>query len=266
MLRQGSGEPIVLFHGILGSERMWRGVVPLLALHNDAIAPTALGHAGGPPPLRRPARIVDVIDDAERVLDSLGLPTAHLVGNSMGGWVAIELARRGRARSVCAFSPAGFWDPAAEGIPRAVSRLRRTIRDARRGRPLMPILSQSGRFRRWAMQLNAVHADRMTAAQVVGAVDDLLGCVVAQDLLATTEGIAPFDRPPCPMTLVWAARDRVLPMKDISPYARRLLPEARYLVLDDVGHVPMFDDSALVARTILESIEGLSAPMATGTV
>src|ERR1700722_12595198 len=75
MLRQGSGEPIVLFHGILGSERMWSGVVPLLPLHNDAIAPTALGHAGGPPPLRRPARIVDVIDDAERVLDSLGLST-----------------------------------------------------------------------------------------------------------------------------------------------------------------------------------------------
>jgi pimeloyl-ACP methyl ester carboxylesterase len=261
MIRQGSGDPIVLFHGILGSERMWRGVVPLLARHHDTIALTALGHAGGPPALRRPARIVDVIDDAERALDSLGLETAHLVGNSMGGWVAIELARRGRARSVCAFSPGGFWGAPTTGTPRAVARLRRTIRDAQRGRPLLPFLARSGRFRRWAMQLNAVHGDRMTAAEVVGAADDLLGCAVAQDLLSTTESIAPFDRPPCPMTLVWTARDRVLPLSESSALARAGLPEARYLVLDDVGHVPMFDDSALVARTILDSI-GLGVPLA----
>ncbi len=254
MLRQGSGDPLVLFHGILGSERMWRGVVPHLAPHHDTIALTALGHSGGSVPLNRPARIVDVVDDAERLLDSLGLQTAHLVGNSMGGWIAIELARRGRARSVCAFSPAGFWDTAAKGSDRAAVALRRTIRDTRRGRPLLPLLARSGRFRRWAMQLNAAHGDRMTAADVVGAADDLLGCAVAQDLLATTESIAPFDRPPCPMTLVWSARDRVLPIAACSPPARTTLPDARYLVLDDVGHVPMFDDPALVARTILSSL------------
>jgi pimeloyl-ACP methyl ester carboxylesterase len=254
MLRQGSGDPLVLFHGILGSERMWRGVMPHLALHHDTIAPTALGHAGGSRALTRPAAIADVIDDAERLLDSLGLQTAHLVGNSMGGWVAIELARRGRARSVCTFSPAGFWDPETTQTHRAVVKLRRTIRDARRGRFILPLAARSGRFRRWAMQLNAVHGERMSAADVVGAADDLLHCTVAHDLLGTREWIAPFDRLPCPMTVVWAARDRVFPIAPSSDRARTTLPDARYVVLDDVGHVPMFDDPGLVARTILSSI------------
>jgi pimeloyl-ACP methyl ester carboxylesterase len=254
MLRLGSGEPLVLFHGILGSERMWRAVLPHLAYRCDAIAPTALGHSGGTPAVRRPTRIVDVIDDAERLLDSLGLQTAHLAGNSMGGWVALELARRGRARSVCTFSPAGFWEPGAGRPHRASVALRRTIRDTRRGRPLLPILAQSSRFRRWAMQLNAVHGDRMSAADVVGAADDLLECAVAHDLLGTSESMAPMGRAPCPMTLVWSAGDRVFPVNVISPRARSYLPDARYLVLDEVGHVPMFDDPALVARTIIGSM------------
>ena len=54
MLRQGSGEPLVLFHGILGSERMWAHVVSRLAAHHDTVAPTALGHRTGNPASVRP--------------------------------------------------------------------------------------------------------------------------------------------------------------------------------------------------------------------
>jgi pimeloyl-ACP methyl ester carboxylesterase len=50
-----------------------------------------------------------MVDAAERYLDECGLDRPHLAGNSMGGFVAIELARRGRAASVCALSSAGFW-------------------------------------------------------------------------------------------------------------------------------------------------------------
>ena len=49
------------------------------------------------------------MDDLERLLDELGLAKAHLAGNSLGGWAALELARRGRALTVCALSPAGAW-------------------------------------------------------------------------------------------------------------------------------------------------------------
>src|SRR5689334_8577002 len=110
MLREGSGEPLVLLHGILGSEGVWRGVVPLLAGDFDAIATTALGHRGGLEPAERPLTIAQLVDGAERQLDELGLDRPHLAGNSLGGWIALELARRGRARTVCALCPAGFWD------------------------------------------------------------------------------------------------------------------------------------------------------------
>ena len=151
MLRQGSGEPLVLLHGVLRSERSWSHVVPLLATRHDVIVPTALGHNGGHPVTERPAsmeHIIDdaerpasmehIIDDAERLLDELGLEQAHLAGSSMGGWMAIEPARRGRARSVCALSPAGVWDGDWEDKQRVFELLSTAVRDTRRSRAKLP--------------------------------------------------------------------------------------------------------------------------------
>jgi pimeloyl-ACP methyl ester carboxylesterase len=252
MLRKGEGPPLVLLHGVLGGERMWRNVIPVVAAHHDTIAPTALGHRGGNVASERPVRIAHVIDDAERLLDDLRIDRAHFAGNSMGGWVAIELARRGRALSVCAFSPAGCWPEGAGDKGRAAAALRATVRDARRGRFVLPLLARAPSFRRWAMQLNAAHGDRLEAAEVVALVDDLLGCRVGKDLLSTTEALAPLDPLPCPITLAWAEGDRVLPLRSHGARAREIMPAARFMVLKDVGHVPMFDDPDLVARTVLE--------------
>lgn len=256
MLREGSGPPLVLFHGVLGGERMWRRVVPLLAPHHDTIAPTALGHRGGRTAGTRPATVAHVIDDAQRTLDELKIDRAHLAGNSLGGWVALELARRGRARSVCAFSPAGLWRPGGGegGTSRAVRALRRTMRDTRRGRALLPLLGRFSAFRRWAMKTNAVHGDRISAQDLEELADDLLGCRIGEDLLNTSEAIAPMSPLPCHVTLAWSAHDRILPVDINGTLARETLPDARFLVIDDVGHVPMFDAPDRVARMILETI------------
>src|SRR5882757_3383332 len=101
--------PLVLLHPFLLSGIVWQDVVPLVSSHHQVFTPTLLGHSGGPQVERRPATIWDVIDAAEAYLDDNGLLRPHLAGNSLGGFVAIELARRGRAASVCALSPAGFW-------------------------------------------------------------------------------------------------------------------------------------------------------------
>src|SRR5690606_20547675 len=98
MLREGQGEPVVLLHGVTCSKNVWQKVVPLLSPHYEVFAFTALGHQGGTA-AKSGTGIQDVIDDAEATLDQLQLDRPHLVGNSMGGWVAIELARRGRASS-----------------------------------------------------------------------------------------------------------------------------------------------------------------------
>jgi len=252
MLRQGSGEPLVLLHGVTGGEGMWEDVIPVLATHHDTVALTALGHRGGSQVASRPVKMKDVIDDCERSLDELGFDAIHLAGNSMGGWMALELARRGRARSVCALSPSGTWPPGGgNASPR--HGLRDVARDARRARPLLPLLLVSKRMRRYAMRKNAVHGERMSRRAILARTDDLLGCMVLDDILDTHEFLEPLDPPPCPIAICWGERDRVLPLKDNGERARKLVPKARFLVLDDVGHVPMFDDPQLVASTILDT-------------
>src|SRR5437763_4524302 len=75
------------------------------------LVPTLPGHAGGPPlPSERTARLL--AHGVEQAMDDAGFGTAHLVGNSLGGYVALQLAARGRARTVVAVAPHGGW---AEG-------------------------------------------------------------------------------------------------------------------------------------------------------
>lgn len=251
-LRAGSGSPLVLLHGVTGSARMWQQVMPLLAPHYDVVATTALGHRGGPAleAATGPTQIRDIVDDAERSLDRLGFGRVHLAGNSMGGWVALELARRGRALSVCALSPAGVWQ--AGGQHRASHKLRSARNSSRAARWLLPLLAHSARFRRWALRDNAANGERVPREELLEMIDDMLGCAVAEDLLRTNEALAPLE-PSCPVTLAWCGEDRLFPVHLHRAQAEALVPHARFTILRGVGHVPMLDDAELVARTILES-------------
>ena len=121
---------LVLLHPLgMSGETAWQELVPLLSHSHQVHTPTALGHRGGPPVQRRPVTMTDVVDAAERYLDEHGLDRPHLAGNSMGGYMAIELARRGRAATVCALSPPGFWS-AGDGLqePRHLRVLKETER------------------------------------------------------------------------------------------------------------------------------------------
>src|SRR5258708_11657711 len=94
----GSGEPMLLLHPFILSQTVWKRVAPLIAdTGYEVFAPTMVGHNGG----ARGSLLLDIAtmaDDVERRLDALGWGTAHIVGNSLGGWVSFGLERRGRAR------------------------------------------------------------------------------------------------------------------------------------------------------------------------
>lgn len=252
--------PLVLLHGVTMSAKAWQNVTPLLTAHHEVVALTALGHRGGPPPTRRPARISDLVDAAERALDDLGLEQAHLAGNSLGGWMAIELARRGRAHTVCALSPAGFWTAGAPGQTAGVKKLRRMLTLARLTPQLQPLAMHSALIRRIALRDIARRGDRLAPAQAIDAARDLLECVVADDLLGTHDQITPLDPAPCPITLAWSERDAILPVDINGKIARERIPKAHFEILPEVGHVPMIDNPALVAHTILTSTGALARP------
>lgn len=241
--------PLLLLHGVTNSASIWDDVAPLLRDDFDLIVPTAAGHHGGAPVVGA-ASISGLIDETERLLDARGLDTVHVAGSSMGGWMAIELARRGRARSVCALSPAGFWTAGTADETHATSTIRRGRTLARASRPLAPLVMRSGRARRLALRDAAEHAERLSPAQAVAIIDDLVHCTVAPDLLGTTEHIETLDPVPCPVTIAWSAHDRIFPPHVNGATARRVIPGATYLELPGVGHVPMIDDPELCASTI----------------
>ncbi len=259
MLRAGHGQPVVLLHGVGASERIWRAAIGHLEPDHDVIAFTAPGHRGGPtaPP---GIGIPGIVDHAEHTLDELGLDRPHLAGNSMGGWVALELARRGRAASVCALSPGGCWDRSVGGQRPPLRRIRRGMRLARLTRWALPFLARSAAMRRFGLRDAAEHGDRYSPGELVEFVDDMLGCGACHDLLRIDDELAPFVGDPCPITLAWSEFDRVLPIERDGERARRLVPTATWQVLAGTGHVPMIDDPALVAETIRQTVARANRP------
>lgn len=246
---------LVLLHGLTASAAGWRDVVPLLSQHFTVHAPTALGHRGGPPALRRPITADDIVDWAVEYLDAHGLSRPYVAGHSLGGFVAIELARRDRAAAVCALAPGGFWSD-GDGL-RA-----QTMAKVQGGsgltliRPVLPLMMRIAPLRRvFFMQYGACHAERVSAERAIEIIDDFFGCSVADEVFATDDQrIAPLDPLPCPVTIAWPEKDVVIPFDRYQTNARKCLPEATFEILPDVGHDPMMDDPRLVAATILKAL------------
>src|SRR6202007_1765835 len=108
--RHGSGEPLLLIHGIGHRRQAWYPVLDQLAEDYDVILVDLPGHGGSS---GRPNPAVPIKDafrhELEVVLNHLGVERPHVAGNSLGGLIALEMANDGLARSVTALSPAGFW-------------------------------------------------------------------------------------------------------------------------------------------------------------
>jgi pimeloyl-ACP methyl ester carboxylesterase len=253
---ESSQAPIVLLHGATSSARAWDALIPPLAETYRVFAPTLAGHCDGPPLPTGDAGVVHRIVDAMcRQLDEAAIDTAHIVGNSLGGWVALELARRGRAKSVLALSPAGAW--------RSPRDLRRLLVLFRAGAALaqgtyMRDLAARKRVRRILLRLMAEHADRLTPAQVAAAFEDMAACSALPDILdgARNNGpIEPVLDVKCPVRIAWGVHDRMLPFMRYGVPMLLAVPAAELRFLPGVGHVPMVDDPVLVANTIIDFVE-----------
>lgn len=246
--------PLVLLHGLgMNADIAWPDVVPLLCDHHQVFAPNAVGHVGGPPAKRRPVTIVDVVDAAEEYLDEQGLDRPHVAGNSLGGYVAIELARRGRTATVCALSPAGFWLRGDGLQPKLFKKFKTARKMTRLTRPLSPLLFRSATMRRMTLRDTACHGNRISAQTALKMSVDFLASPAIVDIIDGSWEIAPLDPLPCPITIGWSELDATLPLASYEIGARTRLPRAVFEVLPGVGHVPMFDDPRLVARVILST-------------
>ncbi len=258
--RAGSGEPLLLLHGFTGNWAHWRPVLGELAARYEVIAPTLAGHDGGPPyPMSLPLTLTAATDDFEGRMDELGVDTAHIVGNSMGGALALELAKRGRARSVVALAPAGGWSDGDGEAPRLASFFARQLRLTRVLQSRLATVMHRASARHAAFRDVMRHGELVAPADAVDMALASLRCTLADRAIAALRSdrgftLGDLDRISCPVLLATPRYDRILPPPKHVPRYRREIPGVEWHVLPGCGHVPMWDDTRLVVRTIDEFV------------
>ena len=244
-LRRGSGEPLLLIHPLGGELVVWEPVLERLAAERDVIAVDLPGF-GASPPLHNgtpptPQAMAAVLGS---FLDSLGLGRVHVAGNSLGGWVALELGKARRALSVTGLCAAGLW-PRPLG-PRGgpdVRRLGRAIL------PLVPAIVRTAGGRRALLASSVGHPERVppaAAARLVRAYVTAPGFEAANAAMRAHVfgGAEEID---APVTLAWGELDRLVRRPRSKP------EHWRSFVLYGCGHIPTWDDPAQVARALLHA-------------
>lgn len=258
--RGGAGSPLLLLHGVGGTWRAWSPILPELERHHDVLAPTLLGHGGAPrfAPGVGPS-VAALVDGVEDLLNAAGIGRLHVVGNSLGGWVAIELARRGRAQSLVLFSPGGAWrsqrriEVIAAGLRIGIGALAKRAKhaDAIALRPMIAWMLLCTQVAHPKRLDPALFSANIRASADGPAIEPLLRLLPKRQL-----DLLPGDRR-YPVRIAWGDRDRVLPFKHFGVPMLERVPDAEFVRMAGVGHVPMSDDPSAVARLILEVTSGV---------
>jgi pimeloyl-ACP methyl ester carboxylesterase len=238
----GDGPPLVLLHGLGSSSRAFAAVVPALAEHFTTYSLDLPGHGRSAMPdgIGDDLSPGDMAAAVGRWMDALGIHRLHVAGNSMGGWVALEVAADGRALSVTALCPAGLWEPIRRRSP--LMDINRSF--ARITRPAIPVLSRSPLARSIGFRHTVERPEMLTPEITAGAVRDLIEAV-AYDAAHVGMVHRSFDRSDevphdVPVVIAFGDRDRIIPAaagreRDHSPV------HARWITLERCGHVPMWD-------------------------
>ena len=250
----GGRSPMVLIHGFSGTPATWTPLLPALEQQHDVLALTLLGHRGGPEYLvGSPATPAAIADALERDMDAVGVARAHLVGNSLGGWLALELAVRGRALSTTALAPAGGWTPRGPEARRLGRMFRYNDRVAKAVGPRAARLVRRRRFRAVALRSVAVRPADVPAGLAVEMTEAAAACAISRPLLAhlAAAGFGELGAIDSPVQIVWGTKDRILRWPGYAERFRRLIPRAQWIELAGLGHCPMLDDAQLTTDTIL---------------
>ncbi|HEX6388042.1 MAG TPA: alpha/beta hydrolase [Solirubrobacteraceae bacterium] len=249
-VRRGSGPPLVLIHGIGHHHQGWDPVARLLDDTFEVIAVDTPGF-GRSEPLPGPYDIGAYVDAFVAWLGEQGIKRPHVAGNSMGGGIALELARRGAVRSVCAISPVGFWADSERGFAQIFLGILNGMPAALR--PLVVSLGRTAAGRAVLGSVVFARPWRMPGDEFASLLTDLWASPVFAATLEAFDAYD-FDRAEeldgTPVTIAWGSRDRLLLYGPQSQRARERLPNARHVTLPGLGHTPFFDDPGMVASVI----------------
>ena len=246
----GDGPPLLLLHGLGSSRRDWTTLQPLLAEHYRTVAVDLPGQGDALPLQERPT-VAALADAVERDLDARGLERVHVLGNSLGGRVALELARRGRALSVVAVGPSGTSLPP--------ERLMQTAGFVTAGvmtrvlRPVLPALAGKAAGRVGLLSQLRLYPWRATPREAMALEDgfgspDLWRLLLWSTVLDVPWGLRSID---CPVTLAQGTHDVIATGQ--TPRYRPLVPGSRFRLLPLAGHAPMTDVPDRLVRIVRET-------------
>jgi pimeloyl-ACP methyl ester carboxylesterase len=249
---KGSGRPLILLHGIGMSHIVWDAVTPALAPTRRVIAFDVAGFGSTAPlPHESLPTVANLVDGLERSIRTLGLDLpVDIAGNSLGGWMALEAARRGIARSIVAIGPAGLWK---EHPPVHVKFVFGGLRFMARHLPdASKAAMRSAVLRELVLAVPlSVGSRRMSACDAVRAIDDLASATAFEETFEATR--SPFvggGHITVPVTVAFGDRDWILPR---GSRCRHELPlHTRWVEKRGWGHVPMWLDPVGVSQLILE--------------
>lgn len=251
---------MMLLHPFMMSQNVWKNVAPAIADTGryEVYAPTMPGHNGGVKG-RFFLDTAELADDVERRMDGLGWETAHIVGNSLGGWVAFELERRGRARTLTGIAPAGGWHRWSlakyEIVFKFVAGLPVYL--------IAKLLGQRAARLPGARQLAFVpisaYPHGIDDDDLHEIIDDVTHCAAYYQLLVKAlllPGLMELTETSVPTHLVVCEKDRVLPHPRFTRHFTTHLPDHTEVThLDGVGHIPMFEAPDRIAKLIVEFVD-----------
>jgi pimeloyl-ACP methyl ester carboxylesterase len=240
--RIGHGPPLVLLHPLGADRHVWDPVIERLQDHRELI-PMDLPGFGESPPLDRDPTPAALAAAVAEQLRALGLERPHVAGNSLGGWVALELGLTGLVRTVTGIAPAGLWPGPLAPKP---------IRSHRITHALLPLIGPLARRRlgrRLLLSGSVAHSGRVPgrdAAHLVRAYALAPGFKAVNDQMRAGVFMG-LERIRVPVTLVWPQHDRLVSRPPWLP------DNIRSVELPDAGHVPMWDATGAVADILLAS-------------
>ncbi|UTI64245.1 alpha/beta fold hydrolase [Paraconexibacter antarcticus] len=240
--RDGRGEPLVLIHGLGGERHIWEPTLEHLTGERDVIRVDLPGF-GASPTVPKGERATPWVLAAQVAaqLDELGLDRVHVAGNSLGGWVALELAKAGRALSVTGIATAGLWSGPLVRKPYLMRGVAKGLM------PVLPLLLAAGGVRRAALLGSVAHPERIpraAATRIALAYARSPGFVNASENMRANH-FTGGDEVHVPVTMAWCEHDRLIARPRTLPFP------ARETLLAGCGHVPMYDDPRAVAQVIL---------------
>lgn len=251
--RTRSGTPLILIHGMGSASTIWRGITPALTSRFEVITVDLPGHGKTP---YDPGQAMDPASLADLVvtnMDRMGISQAHFVGNSLGGWVGLELASRHpmRVLTFTGLAPAGLLLTPYTKINPLTAQSRQIAVFTH------SIQKYLLRFR-WAKRIGfASSTPKWRELPYEYALDAALamgrskGYYPAWNAMLYRRFDTPID-PDIPLTVVFGDSDNTLPVATCQE--RSLVPaHTRWIVLPNCGHAPQWDCPEDVVRIICET-------------